>query len=88
MILAIAFSKLYDLYIFIIQCLFCPNFSLLCCVHLMLNFIYSMIHMFKAHALLYHKPGEMLLVEDILLCYIIKYTIYVVTVKHNYLLCT
>ena len=26
-------------------------------------------------------------VEDIPLCYIIKYTIYVVTVKHNYLLC-
>ena len=28
-----------------------------------------------------------ILVEDIPLCYIIKYTIYVVTVKHNYLLC-
>ena len=29
----------------------------------------------------------LILVEDITLCYIIKYTIYVVKVKHNYLLC-
>jgi len=45
--------------LFIIQCLFCLNFSLLCCVQLMLNFIYFMIHMLKAQALLYHKTGEM-----------------------------
>ena len=30
---------------------------------------------------------RLIVVEDIALCYIIKYTIYVVTVKHNYLLC-
>jgi hypothetical protein len=58
MILPTAFSKPYHLCDFINQGIFCLNFSLLCCVQLMLNFRCFMIRMFKAHTLLFHKTGE------------------------------